>query len=590
MNTTELEVFTAISKKQGSTQRELSERTEYSLGKINQIIGSLVDKGLIDSKLFLTDPGYTFLHNSIPKRAVILAAGYGMRMVPINSRISKGLLEINGERLIERLIEQLQEAMITDITVVVGFMKEQYEYLIDKYNVNLIVNSQYSEKNNLHSLYLARKELSDCYVIPCDLYFKDNPFNGFELYSWYLFNNKSEIGTGMIISKQMKIKSIKADEIGNVPVGLAYIKDKDAADFIEQLIKLALSHEHDEDFWEACLFEKDNLSARIDSTNNVTEVNNYEDLRTFDPNSKSLESEPLHVIEQCLNVSLSEIQQIKVLKKGMTNRSFKFTCHGITYIMRIPGEGTDKLINREHEANVYHLLKDTQMTDPVKYIDPENGYKLTEFIQGARNSDPFDRNDVMRCMAKLRFFHDLNIQVDQSFDLVSQMHFYEKLLPKSGSVYPDFAETKANVEKLIQYVKKLPKKKCLCHIDANADNFIFFPNENGSESLCLIDWEYAGMQDPDLDIAMFAIYAMYDREHVDQLIDAYYVEGCTDEIRIKIYCYIAISGLLWSNWCEYKSSLGVEFGSYSLWQYHYAKEYFRIVNDMVNLEDLVGGK
>src|SRR5699024_8015628 len=122
-------------------------------------------------------------------------------------------------------------------------------------------------------------------------------------------------------------------------------------------------------------------------------------------------------------------------------------------IMRIPGEGTDKLIDRKNEANVYSLLKGTNMTDPVKYINAQNGYKLTEFIEGARNCDPFDSNDVLRCMAKLRSFHEFNLYADQNFDLVGQMKFYEELLPKSGSIYPDYEQTKANVEKLIKYVE-----------------------------------------------------------------------------------------------------------------------------------------
>lgn len=79
------------------------------------------------------------------------------------------------------------------------------------------------------------------------------------------------------------------------------------------------------------------------------------------------------------------------------------------------------------------------------------------------------------------------------------------------------------------------------------DNFLFI-EKNGEEEIRLIDWEYAGMQDPHVDIAMFAVYAMYDREQVDALIDAYFPEGCKNEIRIKIYCYIAACGLLWSNW------------------------------------------
>ena len=75
---------------------------------------------------------------------------------------------------------------------------------------------------------------------------------------------------------------------------------------------------------------------------------------------------------------------------------------------------------------------------------------------------------------------------------------------------------------------------------------------------------------------------MYEKNEVDRLIDIYYENKCSKEIRIKIYCYIAICGFLWSNWCEYKYTLGVEFGEYSLRQYRYAKEYYQIVQNILN--------
>lgn len=87
------------------------------------------------------------------------------------------------------------------------------------------------------------------------------------------------------------------------------------------------------------------------------------------------------------------------------------------------------------------------------------------------------------------------------------------------------------------------------------------------------------MQDPHVDIAMFGIYSLYDQKQIDELISNYFVEGYEKETKIKIYCYVSACGLLWSNWCEYKSLLGIEFGEYSLKQYRYAKEYFRIVQE-----------
>ena len=83
------------------------------------------------------------------------------------------------------------------------------------------------------------------------------------------------------------------------------------------------------------------------------------------------------------------------------------------------------------------------------------------------------------------------------------------------------------------------------------------------------------MQDPHVDIAMFCIYSLYNKRQCDRLIDIYFKNACNSTTRAKIYCYIAMCGLLWSNWCEFKAKLGVEFGEYSLRQYRYAKDYYR---------------
>lgn len=97
-----------------------------------------------------------------PQRAVILAAGFGMRMVPINTEMPKGLLEVNGEALIERIIKQLHEVGIIEIYVVAGFMKEKYEYLIDEYDVELVVNADYVAKNESTFGQTCKKTLGEC--------------------------------------------------------------------------------------------------------------------------------------------------------------------------------------------------------------------------------------------------------------------------------------------------------------------------------------------------------------------------------------------------------------------------------------------
>lgn len=119
------------------------------------------------------------------KNAVILAAGFSSRFVPICFDKPKGLLQVQGETLIERQIRQLKEKGIFDIAVVTGAYAEQYSFLREKHGVTLIHNSDFSCKNNFASLYAARDILSDTLVTSSDLLFKKNIFETYIKHSYY---------------------------------------------------------------------------------------------------------------------------------------------------------------------------------------------------------------------------------------------------------------------------------------------------------------------------------------------------------------------------------------------------------------------
>ena len=284
----------------------------------------------------------------------------------------------------------------------------------------------------------------------------------------------------------------------------------------------------------------------------------------------------LSVVADALNAKLGDITDFTAMTKGMTNRSYMFSCKGKRYILRIPGEGTANLIDRAQEAQVYRAIAGTGLCDDVVYLDPKNGLKVTAFLDGVRTCDPYNEEDLKRCMAMLRRFHGIRLQVDHTFDIFGNIEYYESLWNGVPSVHEHYSETKAQVMSLKDYIEAHRGEPCLCHNDAVPDNFLFYM-QNGEERLQLTDWEYAGMQDPHVDVAMFIIYSLYDREHADHLIDLYFEGECDPATRIKIYCYIAACGLLWSNWTEYKRQLGVEFGDYSAHQYRYAWEYYEIV-------------
>ena len=82
----------------------------------------------------------------VKRNAIILAAGKSNRFAPFTYEKPKGLFRVKGEVLIERQIEQLKAAHIDEIYVVVGYMKEKFFYLEQKYNVHLVVNNKFETK------------------------------------------------------------------------------------------------------------------------------------------------------------------------------------------------------------------------------------------------------------------------------------------------------------------------------------------------------------------------------------------------------------------------------------------------------------
>lgn len=569
MNAKEIEILRTI--KTSISQRDLASKLNISLGKVNQIINELKKQKFLDENNNITSKTKIYFESHHPKNAIILAAGYGMRMVPINTEEPKGLLEVKGETLIERLIKQLHEVGIKDIKIVVGFMKEHYEFLIDKYNVDLVVNARYKDWNNIYSLYMVNDVIANTYVLPCDVWFKNNPFSTVEDESWYLFGEEVVTGSDWQVKNNGKVR-FKASN-GNKMIGLAYINSMHGK-IISKRLEEMIKKEHRTSFWEDVLEDRKDflLSGKVIADDTHAEINSYEQLLDLDSGSTHLKNYAIEIIEKVLRVNKKDIHNIHTLKKGMTNRSFIFTVKDKRYIMRIPGEGTDKLIDRKEEYDVYQRVKTEPYTEKILYLNPDNGYKISEFLESTRNSDANDILDVKRSINVLHQFHNQNYQVNHTFDLWKQIDFYESLR-NTTSAYRDYEDTKKRVLKLKPFIKENIERWSLCHIDANSDNFLIDKNNK----VFLIDWEYAGMQDPDLDIAMYAIYAGYDKEKIDQVIDIYYENKCKENIRYKIYAYIAVGGLLWSNWCEYKQSLGLDFGEYSLSQYRYAKEYSKLV-------------
>ena len=281
----------------------------------------------------------------------------------------------------------------------------------------------------------------------------------------------------------------------------------------------------------------------------------------------------LDIIQFVFNTNDKNIE-LTPLKQGMTNDSFIFSINNERYIIRVPGVNTEKIINRYQEYDVYQAIKDEEFVEPVVYIDRDKGYKISKFIENSHTVNPKDWNEISACLKRLRDFHSQSHRVEHYFDVFEHINYYESLMP-NASIYEDYGNTKKNIESLESIIENLVKEWTLCHIDAVCDNFLVTENQD----VYLIDFEYAAMQDPDLDLAMFIVYSLFDRQEIDRIIDIYFENQVTSLKRYKIYSYIAMVGLLWSNWCEAKQDEDLLNSSYAKQQYNYAKTFYQIVFD-----------
>ena len=256
------------------------------------------------------------------KNAIILAAGTSSRFVPISFEIPKSLLKVRGEVLIERQIKQLQEAGIYDITVVVGYKKELFYYLKDKYNVSIVNNEDYHIYNNTSSLMRVLDKLENTYICSSDNYFTKNVFLEDEEQAYYsaiYINGKTDEYCIQYNKENLITEVTIGGENSYVMLGHVYF-DKDFSDSFKKILKNEYkTEETKKKLWEQVYIRYiSSLKMKIKKYPDevIFEFDSLEELRKFEPtflsNTKIMKeiSEYFHCKESELsNFSLKENSQ-----------------------------------------------------------------------------------------------------------------------------------------------------------------------------------------------------------------------------------------------------------------------------------------
>lgn len=194
-------------------------------------------------------------------RAILLAAGMGTRLRPLTLTTPKSLVEINGQPMLERQISFLKDIGVNEIIVVVGYLREKFEYLKDKYGVKLIYNEKFDVYNNIYTMYLVREYLGDSYVIDSDVYlyknFLDKDISKSTYFSGYKYGFKNE--WILEFDDNYNVKDIViGDGEGYILSGISYWNKKDASIIVNELEKVIESDKFFDLYWDYIV--KDNLS------------------------------------------------------------------------------------------------------------------------------------------------------------------------------------------------------------------------------------------------------------------------------------------------------------------------------------------
>lgn len=572
----QFEVLNALRKAPGASQRDVAASSGLSLGTVNSTLKSLQEEGLAEGGK-PTPAGMEALAPYKVDNAVILAAGLSSRFAPISYEKPKGVLRVRGEVLIERQIEQLREAGITDITVVVGYKKEYFFYLRKKYGITLVNNDEYASRNNNGSLWRVRGCLGNTYVCSSDDYFTQNPFDAYVFKAYY----SAQYAEGP--TKEWCMETGAGGRITKVTVGgsnswymLGHVYFDRA--FSERFVKI-LEEEYDRPetvdmLWEDLYIEhikELDMALRPYPAGAINEFDSLDELRAFDPHFlENVDSEIFDNIVAVLGCTKAEIHDVYPLKQGLTNLSCHFATNDGEYVYRHPGIGTELLINRAGEVAAQKVAKQLGIDETFIHEDPERGWKISRFIPDCRNLDPHDPAQVARVMRMARSLHESGVEVETTFDFYQEAKRYESLLLEKGPIdIPGYAEDAADADALEAFVVADGAPTCLCHNDFFMLNFLI----DKADKYYLIDWEYSGMSDYANDFGTFCVCCQLSPEEVDAALEAYFGRKPTRAERAHNLAHIALAGWCWYLWSLLKEAEGDFVGEWLYIYYNYGREY-----------------
>lgn len=284
-------------------------------------------------------------------------------------------------------------------------------------------------------------------------------------------------------------------------------------------------------FGQATRLEKDQYSHRSIAMQKLQQTSLFKELMMNEIKDK---------IKAYLN---EDVQIVERLMGGMSNQMYVIEKENETFTFRIPGKNADQFVNRHVELKAIEAIRPLGINNETVLMDTTNGYKLAQYVDGT----PFSQlPDLMldQAASVLHELHDSAVRFENDYDPFGRLELYESYHSHQSEEY---IATKA---KFLSYKPFLEAQVLVaCHNDAQRSNFL-----QSEGKTYLLDWEFAGNNDPLYDIACFG---NIDFAHAQALLPVYL--GRTpqpDEIK-RLTLWRTFQALQWHNVAWYKEDIGL---------------------------------
>lgn len=232
---------------------------------------------------------------------------------------------------------------------------------------------------------------------------------------------------------------------------------------------------------------------------------------------------------------------------GMTNRNYKVTIDSQSYVVRIPGEGTEEYVDRAADKQAAQLTSDLNVGAELLYYDTSRGTQITRFIEGVvtMSREVFQDPGANRRAAKaFRKLHTCGQPFVNRFDEKIVAAGYLEMLGKKGATLPEGYEKVQQEANIIREALAITEENLApCHNDPAPENLV-----DRGDRVFILDWEFSGNNDPFWDLGDLSVETGFTEEQDYIFLEAYFDRTPTEAEQARMTLQKSLVFLLWTLW------------------------------------------